>query len=173
MEYLLQQISLEQECIANLRDEHIIGSFLLSSKYFESSKYTQLKPSSIQEVFPNYSIDDICKFEFDIMQKLEYKVDKLLMGQYNYWQCTDQILLDLKSTFGLNDKWYRILCQQCQEIALKLMYFIGNQGIKNMDEQSLAVSIILCGYQQIKPFDTNLNLMYRLGMTLYICTNVN
>ena len=168
IEYLYQQESMENEYIKEVTDRDIIGCLLLSSKYFESNRQTRLMPSDFVRITnKKYCVPEICKIEIEYIKKLDYKVDKLLLNQYNFYKILTEMLLDkyIKKCFKLNDKYYKKLCKLCQEVAVNLMFQIGTRGTNHENGKQLAASIILSGYQKIQIIDENSsNLIHCLGM---------
>ena len=149
LEYMLGKRSEMNGTTAKMTTGDVIGCLMLSSKYFEDNYESWLKPQTIQKVFNSYSIDTICKIEIECIQRLDYSVDHLLVNRFNFWNCTDRIILDFKDHFKLSEKYYVRLCQTALDIAVKLFYKIGH-GVDVYDDKSLACCIIICAFRQIQ-----------------------
>lgn len=176
LEFIHQQESVINNKITDITDEDVIGSLLLSSKYFESTYKTRFTPKKMEQIVSKkYTIKQICQFEMNVIKKLDYNVDKLLMNQYNYYQCLNDILItkSIKEYFkkDINHKNYTKLCKNCQNIAIELMFHLGTINIDQFHEISLAVSIIFIGFQSLGfIFQSNhqLQLIHDLGMLIII-----
>ena len=170
LEFIYQQESVKNNHITQIADKSIIGCLLLSSKYYESTDQTRFTPKRIERIFmKRYTIKQICEMEIDIIKKLDYNVDKLLMNQYNYYQCLNEILItkSIKKYFktDINHKTYVKLCNICQDIAVELMYHLGTESIDDYHEISCAASIILIGFDKMQLIHKYGNeLIHYLGM---------
>ena len=177
LEWLHEQYALgtESECfdVTKIERSEVVGCYLLSSKYFESGYQHILRPSSLQRVFKSMTKEQICAAEMECAVAMRYRVDKLVLRQYNFWVVVDRTVFDFKAQFKLTEKYYLKLCGFCQDIAVDLMYGVGHRGLDEFYTKSLAASIIVCAFNRVNPNHSISRILKHLGMVFIECTHLH